>query len=337
MGSTVTTGRRAAAFTAPSGKIIFVLYEQTYEKNVSPHTPHWSCLAIGNLPTVLPRIFGCASACEGGMLQNRSGRITPEGYIQSWMKELAAPAEFGDRDIRIQFERGSIYVSIPVDGIEEVKESLTSLGRLDLLELLVSGETVTLQLYKDVDVVTTLYAPSKLPPWRILSSSDAPSGEGSPRLGYAPKPAKTFEVQVPKVLRVGREDRILQREDGSWYCAGWAYSVVSNFVEDLWEAELREPGSYYKRIKAYRNAIQNAPLLPLESAKVVVDSSVPLKDYQQRSLAEFQKNHPVIALENGFEVHPTEECLYHTTNLPNVCTHWEIAPEWLATALPLQF
>ena len=47
MGSTVTTGRMAAAFRAKSGTVIYCLYEQTYEKNCYPHIPHWSVIYIG--------------------------------------------------------------------------------------------------------------------------------------------------------------------------------------------------------------------------------------------------------------------------------------------------
>ena len=73
MGSTVTTGRMAAAFRAKSGTVIYCLYEQTYEKNCYPHTPHWSAIYIGEAHGALCKIFNYASACEGGMLQNRSG------------------------------------------------------------------------------------------------------------------------------------------------------------------------------------------------------------------------------------------------------------------------
>ena len=39
MGSTVSTGKLAAAFKATSGKIMYVLFEETYEANCYPRTP----------------------------------------------------------------------------------------------------------------------------------------------------------------------------------------------------------------------------------------------------------------------------------------------------------
>jgi len=53
MGATVTTGKRAAAFTAPSGQNIYVLFEQTYEKNCTPHSPHWNCILFGDISAQL--------------------------------------------------------------------------------------------------------------------------------------------------------------------------------------------------------------------------------------------------------------------------------------------
>ena len=39
MGSTVSTGKLAAAFRATGGKIMYVLFEETYEANCYPRTP----------------------------------------------------------------------------------------------------------------------------------------------------------------------------------------------------------------------------------------------------------------------------------------------------------
>ncbi len=124
MGATVTTGKRATAFRAPSGTIIYVLFEATYEKNCHPHTPHWGCCAIGDIAAVMERIFAYGSNSEGGMLQGRSGRITPEGYIRGWLQELSAPIEFSDRTIQIQRGKGSLYDPIPPEALAAVGKSL---------------------------------------------------------------------------------------------------------------------------------------------------------------------------------------------------------------------
>ena len=77
MGSTVTTGRLAAAIRAQSGATIYCLYEQTYEKNCFPHTPRWSAIYIGHSRGALRNVFGYASMSQGRTLKNRSCRMTP--------------------------------------------------------------------------------------------------------------------------------------------------------------------------------------------------------------------------------------------------------------------
>lgn len=81
MGSTVTTGKLAAAFKSTDDTVTFVLFEETYSKNCYPRTPKWCCWSIGNIGHVMKAIFSAASSCEGGMLQGSGGRyITPDVY-----------------------------------------------------------------------------------------------------------------------------------------------------------------------------------------------------------------------------------------------------------------
>ena len=109
MGATVTCRKLAAAFACADG-VFYALFEQTYEKNCYPHTPGWSCVHFGNIDHALRTIFRHASSCEGGMLQSRSGCITPEGYIAGWMKEMASPMRMPDCRIDLHVS-DSIYAS----------------------------------------------------------------------------------------------------------------------------------------------------------------------------------------------------------------------------------
>jgi hypothetical protein len=105
MGATVTTGKKAHAFLSNEGAPIFILEEQTYEKNVFPPTPKWSVIAFGAYQDVMRHVFRYASATEGGMLQGRSGCIGSEGYI----KGLRIPAQrdrpFQQYDRSFQIDR----------------------------------------------------------------------------------------------------------------------------------------------------------------------------------------------------------------------------------------
>ena len=101
MGSTITTRRVAAGVRTLPGRTLFVLFEESYSSNVTPHTPEWCCVGLGYLPAVMRHIFGLASSCEGGMLRRRDGRLTPEGYIATWLEQLANPLILHRTAVRI--------------------------------------------------------------------------------------------------------------------------------------------------------------------------------------------------------------------------------------------
>jgi hypothetical protein len=324
MSATVTTGKRAAAFAAPSGRTIYVLYEQTYEKNCVPHTPRWSCVSIGGIEKTMALVFGLASECEGGMLQGRGGHISAEGYIRGWLRELAAPVKFGNCVISLKFGTDMFSDSIPADKIEFVKSALLRLGRTDLLEPLVAGEMIRLDLFAEIDVIEAICTLKGVSPWRILRST-TPYPDPCPELGYTPAPVQKFTVELPVAYRVCSDECLMRRPDGTWYGAGSTYSIVRQFVEGLWRAELKEPGSFFKRIRAYRKAIQESPELPLESVKISVDTNVSLNSrYQRESVSDFPKNYPTTQTATGYEIQATRELLSQLTRLPRECTTWHL-------------
>ncbi len=334
MGATVTTGRCASAFRAATGAVVYVLFEETYEKNCYPHTPSWSCIGFGEIQDVLRRVFAIAGDCEGGMLQNRSGRITPEGYLRSWMQTLSAPAEQMNFGIGLRFGSGR-YGTFSDEERDAVLSTLTSIGRTDIAATLLAGNEAALRLHEDIPALLALHKDLGISAWRLLSSASPRREEFNAALGYNPKAARTFPVSVPAALRVGEHDRLLQHPDGSWYCAGWAYSIIGNFISELWQEEWNYPGSFKKRITAYRDAVEHAPRVPLDQLKVVLDLAISVEDkYAQRSIDEVQRANPVTATETGFEVIPTEENLYRLAHLPGSNTRWVVSPDWMASHLP---
>ncbi len=177
--ATVTTGRRVGAFVSPAGKTVYVLFEETYEKNCTPHTPYWSCAGIGEINDVICLIFAYGSSCESGMLQNRRGHMTPEGYIRSWFEELEAPREMRDFEIALKIGTG-FYATISSDKMDKISEVLTAIGRVDILTSLLAGETFTLSFQKDAAVILALYGFNReekllLCPWLIVKSYHLPS------------------------------------------------------------------------------------------------------------------------------------------------------------------
>lgn len=330
MGATVTTGKLAAAFATAAGKIIYVLFEQTYEKNCHPHRPEWSCTFIGSIEMAMKWIFLSASSCESGMLQNRSGQITPEGYIAGWLKELASPVEFQDRTIELKIGDG-FYSTVPAESSVGICDHLTALGRQDIAVALKAGHAVPLSLHADAELIAQLYGSCYMRPWRIIRSQAPVHGLRNTSLGYAPTQAPSAKFNPPAFLKADQYNRLIQRENGTWYCGGWEYSIVGHFVCRLWEEELRAPGCYRARIKVYRDAVACAPEIP-EGMKVLVDLSVPLESvYQREWLAKLPNEVALTRTEKGYEipVAKTREILEKLVRIPEKCSSW-VLPKPLA-------
>lgn len=242
MSSTITVGKLATAFKAPNGKIFYLLFEKTYESNVFPQTPKWGCYLLGTLAEALQRIFNFASSCEGGTLRGRCGSITPESYIAAWLKELKKPVEMVDLTVRLVVSN-AFNAIIPRKVAEEVCMVLGDFGRHDLAELIGSGGEVNLSLHRDVEVLKAIIDRSNVSLGRLICSEWTPdhsSEQRSQEFGYSPARAKGFEMPYLTARRVtDREGILLQRDDGTWYCAGWAYSVVGSYVTSLWEPGTR--------------------------------------------------------------------------------------------------
>jgi hypothetical protein len=327
MGATVTTGKLVAAFKNLEGKTFYVLYEETYEKNVYPRTPLWSARAMGELEAVMRIIFLSASSCEGGMLQGAGGRyITPEGYISGWLKELANPVELADCHFDLSISDGWSAV-IDRKEFSEIKPRLKAVGASDLATLLEHGLTISTSLYNDAEALSAIFDGFHLGVWRIFKNHSTPvHGVRNSALGYSPTKAKAYSLENPQFQKVSNAtDSILcLHTDGYWRCAGEAYSYVARFVTELWNCELQTPGSYRKRIKTYRDAIENAPLLPSQGMKIVIDTSVAVQDWQQNTIRRLAKE--LGATTVGTELHidvPNDPSqLYGVTRLPSACTKW---------------
>lgn len=337
MGATVTTNRRVSAFRAQDGRVVYVLFEQHFEKNVHPHTPHWGVIGLGEIQDVLVRIFGYASSCEGGMLQNRAGWISPEGYLRSWMKELKSPLE--QDDIIAAMELSSRFsATLDEERRDRVCAALTAIGKTALFDAIVAGESPRLSLYEDTDTVLALYGVRNrvMPAWRFFGAFSNPPEhtDHNAGLGYNPKAAR-FSVFPgdPVVLRLpnkGNSDftHLIRNEDGTYTEAGWAYSVVGDFVEGLWKDEMEFPGHFYSRIRNFRSRIKALSPVAPEHVKVVVDTTEPVTDkWEEWNIREFREKYQVTVTTTGFEFVPTMDSLYDCTRLPRARTRWIHTPE----------
>ncbi|MCF5381983.1 hypothetical protein GIW05_00405 [Pseudomonas syringae] len=328
MGSTISTAKLVAAFPSVSGAPFYVMYEESYESNVHPRTPRWSCVALGSLERIMRRIFASGSSCEGGMLKGSSGRdISPEAYISGWLKELANPVICQDHTITL--EAGNSWRSaIPDSELENTMARLVSLGRQDIATELEEKKSIKLSLHAESALIEALYVGGSMSPWRIIPDTSAHHWEKRiPELGYAPAKTKVFDVKVPRFYKINpnEHNRLILDEGGQWRCAGWDYSIVGSYVVGLWESEMLEPGSYRTRIKAYREALKGSPYLPKLGVKIVIDTSVELKGWQKSTLDKVFANVPHNATGSQVRLDVPEDSsdLYSVFQL-NECITWEV-------------
>jgi hypothetical protein len=330
MGSTITTGKLAAAFPAPNGVVIYVLFEQTYESNVYPKTPHWSCTYVGPISGAVRRVFQHAAAAEGGSLRNRTRTLTPESYIAGWMKELANPVEYYNYGVTLE-QGTSLYSAINDETWDAAWQVLQAHNRQDLWDALQVQGKVSLQLFDDIYLLADLCERAKVSPWCIVSSTAPQNQPRRPDLGYRPIKSKPAEREVPQFLKVDDNELLMQQEDGDWKSVGGGYSVVDDFVSKLWQDELREPGGYATWIKQYRKAALDAPPLPPGTVVRVDETIEPMHAYQRRAVLQASRDFPMTVTPNGYEITVTQDksLLYALTHLPAECTTW-IVPQFQA-------
>ena len=275
MGVTVSTAKLAAAYQANNGQTVYVLFEQTFDKNDYPHTPTWCCIHIGGLQSTLHRIFKAAGVCVGGLLDVRGGRNQPQQYIADWLKELASPVHMPNQPVTLKVD-GSLYATIPQDKASKAGEAITRCGHSDIAQTLASGGAYETTLYSEPQLLEALYGQFLIGPWRLIRATPL-FNERCPDLGYRPEPVTGFMPRLPAVLKLDQYNRLVQGQDGMWRCEGWEYSVIGDYVESLWEVELKEPGVYAQRISAFTEHVKAAAAIP-PGTHAVVDRTVPLSE-----------------------------------------------------------
>lgn len=262
MGATVLVDLKTAALRRPDGSVVYFLFENTYEKNLYPHEPHWSCVAIGSYEQVLRRIFQGAAACEGGSLQGRGRGLLPETFIPRWQRALRAPLTMPDVTVRVEPSLPFSHDDENAQYREKVAVVLDGQGRLDLAKTFRAGQACTLELYADLDLVLALHgANGPVSPWRAVRVEQA-QGPAVPDLA----PPSTREPVVAPVYAVWALDqnlRIGKFDDAPLAVLGWEYRAVGHFLSQyVYPLELRRTGIAAGLIRRFRDTCQSAPLLP---------------------------------------------------------------------------
>lgn len=262
MGATVVTSKTVAAFRNPkNGEVIYVLFEQSFEKNCYPHTPSWDCRAIGTFEQVFRRVFMSGSSCEGGMLQVRGGNTKPENYIKGWRICFSEPFQMDDLEITLKLGGTSMYDTIPDSHVETALAMMERIGRTDIADALKVGP-VKVSLHRDIEIIIGLYGvDTNLPVWKVIS--------GLQGLGYADAtlapPVQKRDIAAPSVVAyaLDKENVIVSLGGGPLKHMGWRYSAVGQYILDVaLPIELQSSFSAYKLIREFRDTCEAAPVLP---------------------------------------------------------------------------
>lgn len=270
MGATVTTGKASRAFQK-DGKTIYILSESTYEKNCYPHTPRWNVIAFGDYETVLTRVFSHAAACDGGMLQGKSGWITSAGYIKGWRDAIANSSEdinhTESQSVTLACSE-SMYDPIGSSNLDFVLATLKDHDYLQTADAIAAGEKITLNVVQDLEVLLALFGTGKgrLSPWTIFGGngyhSKSPSFDlGIPAASLAKPRLTPIEfVKTPcGTVQFVREGKTLINSSRN----PWRYAdaFIGN-TEALLTYELQSPGCAENIIRQFKAMEAQAGILP---------------------------------------------------------------------------
>ncbi|WP_146139391.1 hypothetical protein [Simplicispira suum] len=326
MGATIITDKLVAATKGADGKLYYFLYEETYEKNVYPHTPHWGCWYIGTIEGALRRIFLAAGSCESGMLRSRRGDIKPENFVKDWYKELANPVLLSLPNLKMKMH-GGFDATVPTEKQEFVVAAFKRHGHPDLAQQLLSGGVLSLSFSEHAAMLSEIYNGNDLGPWRLVRGTPH-SAERTAEYGYKPKPVRHIDLpKPPSIMRVPNGKFLVADEQGAWRNRGEKWEILQDFITSCWRTELAEPGSYKVRIEALREALDVAPPMP-PGMSVAVDERVELDGYLKSTVEGLRylgtPTSTGYTIDVGADVLQDSNLLWRICHLPRVCTSWEI-------------
>ena len=289
MGATVTTQVAVEVLETATGPG-FLLYEATYEKNCYPHTPHWGCVGIGRREQVLYTIFRLANPCEGGMLQSRSGHISPEGYIQRWKKAFQEAHIITPYTVDVHHKMHPVFWNdeTPPPPLADVPDAPFDAARRDAWD---AGEKVPLNLETDFDTIAWLIRNGRLSAWRIFGSRPRADGiikDVSSLIFHPRKSKKAAPQAIPSFIRLfDGDDNVFEVQGDLLIHRDWDYSLVGSYVAQYDKIEVNDPGWYAQRIADYRAQAKAAPIclpdlvlqpaIPPEGSKWAKESALKLQ------------------------------------------------------------
>lgn len=318
MGATVSVGKKVAAFEM-HGKVIYALFESTYEKNCYPHTPRWGCIALAEYEDALKRIFYYGGACESGYLQNSRGQMKADNYIADWLHKMRAPMEFVQQSVTLEKSWGSVSD----DNLDAVCALLEANQYDAEITDLRAGKRVNLSFEASLPLILLLA--KKIAPWRMVDYWAVGSVLAQLPLPVTRVFAPALELSIPAFYRLEHHASVYiirQGKNKQWEYAGTDWQCLNNFIEnEAVEFELRRSGAGCSAIKAMRNAIEAAPKLTLECNIRMIFDPRNIQDWKRSWFAEQN-----LSLVDGFHVMQIDSSqkLYYVGDIPGVAVAFDV-------------
>jgi hypothetical protein len=269
MSATVTTGKAVLGFTTKNNNVIYVLAEETYEKNCRPHTPRWGVFAVGTYKEVMKKVFGRASSAEGGTLQNRANNLTPETYLRGWNLAFGKPIRFDNRNVTLEIlPRGYWRDGFESESALAIFQKLKEINRLDIWETLISDDgKVIANIYEDSELITALFGVNGVDqPWKIIGFSDYDKANGviDESLIPAKKNGGVMPATMPRLAKLTTSYQtvgfIQLQSDGSFANFQHDYFVMGEYIRNqAYECEMIEKGLGISNISQYREILNSEP------------------------------------------------------------------------------
>lgn len=257
MGSTYSAAKRVEAIRGDDGRYYYALYESTYESNVFPQRPSWSAIYFGPVEACMDRIIRLSTACEGGMLKERNGNVTPSAYIKHWREAFLTPYPLMARTLTCSIGN-SLYRCSEAD-IRAVADILSR------HEISVIGQSISFVLPRHAQAFYEAVTRG-LFPWRFLGSPGLRQTEIDTKAIHAPRKVAAQIPPIPvfslTLMPFGTIYFYLNSR-GNFVRSGPDYRLIADLIEEVAiPAEVSSPGSAESAIREIRKRLASATQMP---------------------------------------------------------------------------
>jgi len=263
------------------GPVLYSLWEETYEKNCYPHTPHWSCAFVGTFADICRRATLIASHAEGGMLQVRGNRdAKPENVMGTFWRAARHPMTLHASQVEISELIGQRQAYCQHDAEEHARQRawVDSVKQKDI-ETKAGHLSFDMVNPEHVRLVVTSIHERVFSAWQFFRYPPRMSYDGAPLdIPMASPDRSGIEAIVDgfAAWRL-REDRLgavllgrLHTGEpigfGSWRGGrprdSRKWELLGYLIESVPDIEYRHPGALHVLLPLIRAKIDNASELP---------------------------------------------------------------------------